>query len=95
MGFRSQAENARPCNVGTGRVGDRIGSSQGLAEAREGKYVGVLAVLAAATIWGTLGLFLKGLYAQGVAFEPWSRSVPPGAAPRWRASSCSPAGRDG
>ena len=69
MGFRSQAENARPCNIWTGRVGDRIGSSRGLAEAGEGKYVGVLAVLAAATIWGTLGLFLKGLYAQGVAFE--------------------------
>jgi len=30
---------------------------------------GVLAVVAAASIWGTLGLFAKVLYAQGVSFE--------------------------
>jgi DME family drug/metabolite transporter len=31
--------------------------------------LGVLAVVAAASIWGTLGLFAKILYAQGVSFE--------------------------
>ena len=31
--------------------------------------MGVLAVVAAASIWGTLGLFAKILYAQGVSFE--------------------------
>jgi len=31
--------------------------------------VGVLAVVAAASLWGTLGLFAKILYAQGVSFE--------------------------
>jgi DME family drug/metabolite transporter len=33
------------------------------------EYLGALAVLAAATVWGTLGLFLKALYAEGVSFE--------------------------
>jgi DME family drug/metabolite transporter len=33
------------------------------------KILGVLAVVAAASIWGTLGLFAKILYAQGVSFE--------------------------
>jgi drug/metabolite transporter, DME family len=33
------------------------------------RILGVLAVLAAASIWGTLGLFAKILYAQGVSFE--------------------------
>jgi drug/metabolite transporter, DME family len=34
-----------------------------------GRVSGVLAVAAAASIWGTLGLFAKILYAQGVSFE--------------------------
>jgi DME family drug/metabolite transporter len=33
------------------------------------RILGVLAVVAAASIWGTLGLFAKILYAQGVSFE--------------------------
>jgi DME family drug/metabolite transporter len=33
------------------------------------RIMGVLAVVAAASIWGTLGLFAKILYAQGVSFE--------------------------
>jgi DME family drug/metabolite transporter len=33
------------------------------------RIVGVLAVVAAASLWGTLGLFAKILYAQGVSFE--------------------------
>jgi DME family drug/metabolite transporter len=33
------------------------------------RLLGALAVAAAATIWGTLGLFAKILYAQGVSFE--------------------------
>jgi DME family drug/metabolite transporter len=33
------------------------------------RILGVLAVVAAATIWGTLGLFAKILYAEGVSFE--------------------------
>ena len=33
------------------------------------RVLGVLAVTAAASIWGTLGLFAKILYAQGVSFE--------------------------
>jgi DME family drug/metabolite transporter len=33
------------------------------------RFLGALAVVAAATIWGTLGLFAKILYAQGVSFE--------------------------
>jgi drug/metabolite transporter, DME family len=33
------------------------------------RVLGVLAVAAAASIWGTLGLFAKILYAQGVSFE--------------------------
>jgi DME family drug/metabolite transporter len=35
----------------------------------EDRILGTLAVVAAATIWGTLGLFAKILYAQGVSFE--------------------------
>jgi DME family drug/metabolite transporter len=35
----------------------------------EDRTLGTLAVVAAATIWGTLGLFAKILYAQGVSFE--------------------------
>ena len=35
----------------------------------EGRLLGALAVAAAASIWGTLGLFAKILYAQGVSFE--------------------------
>jgi drug/metabolite transporter, DME family len=33
------------------------------------RLLGALAVVAAASIWGTLGLFAKILYAQGVSFE--------------------------
>jgi drug/metabolite transporter, DME family len=33
------------------------------------RVLGVLAVVAAASIWGTLGLFAKILYAQGISFE--------------------------
>jgi drug/metabolite transporter, DME family len=33
------------------------------------RILGVLAVVSAATIWGTLGLFAKILYAEGVSFE--------------------------
>jgi drug/metabolite transporter, DME family len=33
------------------------------------RILGVLAVVAAASIWATLGLFAKILYAQGVSFE--------------------------
>ena len=35
----------------------------------EDRILGVLAVVAAASLWGTLGLFAKILYAQGVSFE--------------------------
>jgi drug/metabolite transporter, DME family len=35
----------------------------------KGRLLGVLAVGAAASIWGTLGLFAKILYAEGVSFE--------------------------
>ena len=35
----------------------------------EDRLIGALAVAAAASIWGTLGLFAKILYAQGVSFE--------------------------
>src|SRR3712207_2820106 len=35
----------------------------------EKRLLGTLAVAAAASIWGTLGLFAKILYAQGVSFE--------------------------
>ena len=38
-------------------------------EANADRILGVLAVVAAASIWGTLGLFAKILYAQGVSFE--------------------------
>ena len=33
------------------------------------RLLGAFAVVAAATIWATLGLFAKILYAQGVSFE--------------------------
>ncbi|MDP8944314.1 MAG: hypothetical protein M3N03_00070, partial [Actinomycetota bacterium] len=33
------------------------------------RLLGALAVVVAATIWGTLGLFAKSLYAEGVSFE--------------------------
>ena len=33
------------------------------------RLLGVLAVAAAASIWGTLGIFAKMLYAEGVSFE--------------------------
>ncbi|MBA3635674.1 MAG: hypothetical protein H0W57_04520, partial [Rubrobacteraceae bacterium] len=33
------------------------------------RILGALAVVTAATIWGTLGLFAKILYAEGVSFE--------------------------
>ena len=36
---------------------------------RRDRLLGALAVMAAATIWGTLGLFAKILYAEGVSFE--------------------------
>jgi drug/metabolite transporter, DME family len=35
----------------------------------KGRLLGVLAVAAAATTWGTLGIFAKMLYAEGVSFE--------------------------
>lgn len=35
----------------------------------EGRLLGALAVLAAASLWATLGLFAKALYAEGVALE--------------------------
>ena len=35
----------------------------------KGRLLGALAVLAAATLWATLGLFAKALYAEGVAFQ--------------------------
>ena len=35
----------------------------------EDRLIGVLAVAAAASMWGTLGIFAKILYAQGVSFE--------------------------
>jgi DME family drug/metabolite transporter len=35
----------------------------------ENRLLGALAVAAAATMWGTLGIFAKILYAQGVSFE--------------------------
>ncbi len=35
----------------------------------KGSLLGVLAVAAAATMWGTLGIFAKMLYAEGVSFE--------------------------
>jgi len=35
----------------------------------KGRLLGVLAVAAAATMWGTLGIFAKMLYAEGVSFE--------------------------
>src|ERR687890_96546 len=35
----------------------------------KGRFLGVLAVAAAAIMWGTLGIFAKILYAQGVSFE--------------------------
>ena len=38
----------------------------------EDRLIGVLAVAAAASTWGTLGIFAKFLYAQGVSFEALS-----------------------
>jgi drug/metabolite transporter, DME family len=38
-------------------------------ELNRDRIVGALSVVAAATIWGTLGLFAKILYAEGVSFE--------------------------
>jgi drug/metabolite transporter (DMT)-like permease len=35
----------------------------------EDRLIGALAVAAAASMWGTLGIFAKLLYAQGVSFE--------------------------
>jgi len=35
----------------------------------EGRLLGALAVVAAASLWGTLGIFAKILYAEGVSFE--------------------------
>src|SRR5215217_395683 len=40
-----------------------------MPDARRDRLLGALAVAAAASIWGTLGLFAKILYAQGVSFE--------------------------
>ena len=40
-----------------------------LLDVTRDRLLGALAVVAAASIWGTLGLFAKILYAQGVSFE--------------------------
>jgi drug/metabolite transporter, DME family len=40
-----------------------------LLDSTEDRLLGALAVAAAASIWGTLGIFAKILYAQGVSFE--------------------------
>jgi DME family drug/metabolite transporter len=42
---------------------------ENLLGSTEDRLLGVLAVAAAASMWGTLGLFAKILYAQGVSFE--------------------------
>lgn len=38
-------------------------------DSAQDRLLGALAVAAAASIWGTLGIFAKILYAQGVSFE--------------------------
>ena len=40
-----------------------------LLDVTRDRLLGAFAVVAAASIWGTLGLFAKILYAQGVSFE--------------------------
>jgi DME family drug/metabolite transporter len=46
-----------------------IRDAGGLLGSIEDRLIGVLAVAAAASMWGTLGIFAKILYAQGVSFE--------------------------
>jgi drug/metabolite transporter, DME family len=46
-----------------------MGGGRTLLGSTEHRVLGALAVVAAASIWGTLGLFAKILYAQGVSFE--------------------------
>ncbi len=46
-----------------------LDAGEPLEIARKDRLLGVLAVAGAASIWGTLGLFAKILYAQGVSFE--------------------------
>jgi drug/metabolite transporter, DME family len=45
------------------------GKQENLLGSTEDRLLGALAVAAAASIWGTLGIFAKILYAQGVSFE--------------------------
>src|SRR3712207_5173126 len=46
-----------------------LGAGEPLEIASKDRLLGALAVAVAASIWGTLGLFAKILYAQGVSFE--------------------------
>src|SRR3712207_9286439 len=46
-----------------------LGAGEPLEIASKDRLLGAIAVGAAASIWGTLGLFAKILYAEGVSFE--------------------------